>query len=69
MYKRQIENYLQREGTDYGAVEISAETKSRQLVNQIRSGHTKIIFDPNSETVTLVTKEFWKKQILPLEIL
>ena len=56
-----IDSFVEREGTDYGAVEASYEIKFQQLLKQLKNGYLKIIFDPNTETVTLVTKEFWEK--------
>lgn len=51
-----IENFIQREGTDYGAVEISSEKKSEQIRKQIERGDIKIVFDLNTETLNLLTK-------------
>lgn len=56
-----IDNFFQREGTDYGAVEISYETKMQQIRRQIEKGQIKIVFDPNTESVTLMTLLEWKK--------
>ena len=54
-----IESFVLREGTDYGAVEINLSTKIEQVSKQILRGDVKIVFDPNSETVTLMTaKDF-----------
>lgn len=49
-----IVNFIEREGTDYGAIEVSLSTKIEQIKKQLHSGDIKIIFDPNTETVTLV---------------
>lgn len=57
-----IDNFVQREGTDYGVVEISYDTKILQIRKQIEKGQVKIVFDPNTETVTLMTLLEWKKQ-------
>lgn len=54
-----IQSFIQREGTDYGAHEASYETKSKQILNQIKSGEIKIIFEPDSESINLVTKKEW----------
>lgn len=51
-----IESFILREGTDYGAVEISFERKKEQLRKQIEKKETRVVFDPNSESVTLVSK-------------
>lgn len=58
-----VENYIIRHGTDYGAVEVSHEKKVAQIKKQISSGHVKIIFDPNIESATLMTKTDFQKAI------
>jgi uncharacterized protein YheU (UPF0270 family) len=56
-----IDNFIQREGTDYGVSEISYETKMQQVQKQIDKGHVRIVFDPNTESVSLLTEQEWKK--------
>ena len=56
-----IENFILREGTDYGMAEVSYEAKAEQIERQLDRGHIKIVFDPNTETVTLMTDREWKK--------
>jgi uncharacterized protein len=54
-----IEAFILREGTDYGAHEVSYDTKASQVRKQLDSDDVKIVFDPNTETVTLLTtKQF-----------
>jgi uncharacterized protein len=55
-----IENFILREGTDYGLNEVSHETKVRQIRTQIEKGDVKIVFDPSTETVHLLTKKEWQ---------
>jgi uncharacterized protein len=50
-----IESFILREGTDYGSQEISLAVKIKQIETQISSDKIKIIFDPESESVTLMT--------------
>jgi uncharacterized protein YheU (UPF0270 family) len=50
-----IESFILREGTDYGAQEISLEKKTEQVLKQIQSGRVKIYFDQATETVSLVS--------------
>ena len=57
-----IEDFILREGTDYGAVEASYDSKILQIRLQIERGDVKIVFDPSSETVTLVTKSEYGKR-------
>ncbi|MFV8247718.1 YheU family protein [Bdellovibrio bacteriovorus] len=56
-----IDNFIQREGTDYGVNEVSYETKMQQVQKQIDKGHVRIVFDPNTETVSLMPELEWKK--------
>lgn len=56
-----IEAFILREGTDYGAIEVSHEAKVQQIERQIESGRTKIIFDFDSQSVTLMSDLDWKK--------
>jgi uncharacterized protein len=49
-----IESFVLREGTDYGEKELSLEAKVARVLAQLRSGHAKILFDPESDSITLV---------------
>ena len=52
-----IEDFINREGTDYGIHEVDHETKVEQIRAQLRSGQALIAFDNNTETVTIIHKE------------
>lgn len=56
-----IDSYIQREGTDYGANEAGHASKVTQIRRQLEKGDVKIAFDPNTESVSLVTKFEWAK--------
>lgn len=49
-----IEEYVTREGTEYGAREYSLQSKIEQVKQQLEKGEVKITFDPDSETCTLL---------------
>ena len=49
-----IESFVLREGTDYGEREHSLEQKVAQVRAQLERGQARILFDPESNTVTLV---------------
>lgn len=49
-----IEEFVTRDGTDYGEVEIPVETKIAQVLTQIRSGKAVIIFDQETESCTVL---------------
>lgn len=52
-----IEDYVTRDGTDYGEVELSLEQKAGAALRQLRSGEVVIVYDPGTETTTLVSCE------------
>ena len=54
-----IDNFILREGTDYGANEVSMERKREQIRNQLESKKIVIVFDAASESVTLLTAQDW----------
>jgi uncharacterized protein YheU (UPF0270 family) len=56
-----IENFIVREGTDYGAVEISYEKKCEQIRRQIDRGDIKIIYDQSTDTISLITERDYKR--------
>lgn len=49
-----IASFIEREGTDYGAVEATFEKKVVDIRRQLDKGELKLFFDPNSETVTFL---------------
>ncbi len=48
-----IESFVLREGTDYGEREYSLEQKVAQVRTQLERGQARILFDPESNTVTI----------------
>ncbi len=52
-----IEDFVLREGTDYGERETPFDTKTDQVRRQIDTGKVVIVFDPDSETCNLMTRE------------
>ncbi len=48
-----VESYVLREGTDYGEREFSLEDKVSHVVGQLRRGEAQIVFDPQSESVSI----------------
>ncbi|NOX75995.1 MAG: YheU family protein [Gammaproteobacteria bacterium] len=51
-----VEEFILREGTDYGAFEISLESKVQQVIALLDRGEAVIVFDAASETCSIVTK-------------
>jgi uncharacterized protein len=52
-----VESYVLREGTDYGEREISLEDKVSQVIDQIKRGEADIVFDPETETVSIIRRQ------------
>lgn len=48
-----IEEFVTREGTEYGAVEVPLAAKVAQVEAQVRRGEVIIDYDPVTETVDL----------------
>jgi len=48
-----VEEFVTRDGTDYGESEVPLETKINQVMDQLRTGDAVIIFDPESETCNI----------------
>lgn len=51
-----VREFILREGTDYGAVEIGLDTKIQQVLRQLEKGDVKIFFDASTESVSLTNK-------------
>ena len=52
-----IEDYVTREGTDYGDQPVSLTRKVAQVRAQLQSGHVVIVFDGDSATCSIVSRE------------
>ncbi len=50
-----VEEFVTRDGTDYGEIEISLEKKINRVMAQLASGKAMIVFDPESETSTILS--------------
>jgi uncharacterized protein len=62
-----IEEFILREGTDYGAIEVSLEKKKEQVSKQLENNDIKIVFDPNTDSVTLMTENQFSKALRHLK--
>ena len=52
-----IEEFVTRDGTDYGEIEVSLEIKISQVLRQLKSGKAVIVFDQGSETCTILKSD------------
>ncbi len=49
-----VESFVLREGTDYGLHECSLDDKVAQVMAQLRRRDAHVVFDPASDSVTIV---------------
>ena len=52
-----IEDFVTREGTEYGAREVDLATKVDQVRAQLRTGKVVIVFDSFAESASIVSAE------------
>jgi uncharacterized protein YheU (UPF0270 family) len=51
-----IKEFVLREGTEYGASDVSLDTKVKQVQRQLDRGDVVIVFDQESESIDIVSK-------------
>ncbi len=56
-----IKEFIYREGTDYGVVEHHLDTKIKQVKNQLKSKKCLILYDQESESVNIVTRDEYQR--------
>jgi uncharacterized protein YheU (UPF0270 family) len=56
-----IEEFILREGTDYGSYEVSLENKIDQVRGQLARGEVLITFDPATENCNLLTRNQFQR--------
>ena len=54
--RRVIEEFVSREGTEYGAADFSLESKVSSVLKQLESGKAHLVFDSASESCDIVMK-------------
>jgi uncharacterized protein YheU (UPF0270 family) len=52
-----VDEFITREGTDYGDREFSLEQKRASVLSQLTRGVVTIVFDLEAEATTLVTRD------------
>lgn len=52
-----LEEFVSRDGTDYGCYEISLEEKRRQVQSRLTAGDLQLLYDADSEHWDLVEKD------------
>jgi len=48
-----IEEFISREGTDYGEIEVSPETSFRQVKSKLEKGLAILVYDDETETTNI----------------
>jgi uncharacterized protein len=51
-----IEDFVSRDGTDYGEKEVTLESKINQVMNQLKQKKAIIVFDHVTESCTILHK-------------
>jgi hypothetical protein len=49
-----VESFVLREGTDYGEKELPLDEKVARMIAQLKRGEASIVFDPDSDSVTIL---------------
>jgi len=49
-----IEEFVSREGTEYGAVDVNLQTKVKQILVQLERGEVCIDFDIETQSATIL---------------
>lgn len=57
-----IEDFVTRDGTDYGLDEMSRQEKAAHLFALLKTGDLLITYNEDTQTCGLVTREEYKKQ-------
>jgi hypothetical protein len=52
-----IEEFISRNGTDYGEREVSPETKFRQVKHKLEKGLAVLVFDDETETTNIFSTD------------
>jgi len=50
-----IQEFVTREGTEYGRQEVPIGTKMEQVMSQLRSGKVEIVYDEETQTTSIST--------------
>jgi uncharacterized protein YheU (UPF0270 family) len=55
-----LEEFITREGTDYGVVELSLQAKIDQLKQRVLDGAAVIVFDPVLSSTHIASADAWR---------
>jgi uncharacterized protein YheU (UPF0270 family) len=57
-----IEAFVLREGTEYGTHDVALDDKVAQVMRQLERGEARVVFDPESEVVDIVTAQSLRRR-------
>jgi uncharacterized protein len=60
--RKLIEEFIMREGTDYGKIEMDPDQKISMVVNQLKNGDAVLMWDTNLQSSNIVLKKDTGKQ-------
>ncbi len=63
-----VDDFVSRDGTDYGEVEISQQRKIEQVIRQINSGKAFILYSELHESCTVISKQEMQQREQSTEI-
>ena len=52
-----IEEFVSRNGTDYGMTDVPLETKMQQVESQLKSGQAVLVYDEAMQTFNILSAE------------
>ena len=52
-----LEEYITRDGTDYGASELSLETRLQRARQQLKNGDVQLVFNSIEQSCQVITRE------------
>lgn len=62
-----IKEFVLREGTEYGATDVSLDTKVQQVQRQLDKGEVVVVFDQETESIDIVSKSSSRYRTLLLK--
>lgn len=63
-----LESFILREGTDYGAVELTLTQKKERLRRQLQAGNIVLVWSELHQSIDIKKKVYFCKKINPYEI-
>ena len=52
-----VEDFVTRDGTDYGEMEVSLESKVAEVMLMLEHGEVFVVFDPATESCSIVKRK------------